>query len=609
VDSLAFSPDGKYLAVTYRIPGEETMASGDTAGMPIDHPVLFIRKLADGQPVLTQDLAGRGCGQYQAWDLAYSQDGQTLVFRDSYSWNDHDRADSLCLLSALDGSLLRAIAIELPSQSSSPAVFTADGEEIVVAVAERNSVGEGVFQIRTYSAHSGALVQQWDASANAAGTTFSPYGAMLALSPDGGQVALADGEGAQIYSTRDGSWVGGVGHHSREVTSVAFSPDSASLALGSLDGTVSLWDVAEKRLRWQSQAWTPVEASSEEDSVAEIWHLGFSPDGAVLFALAPSHVAATPGRVVAWRAVDGQEAFSVAGNSGSSWPALAPDGTRVVMGGYEDGLVQMWSAPEDQPLFDATGQTGMVLAVRFSPDARQFATASGDGTVRLWNAQDGSLIALLLSHAGPVRDLQYAPGGTTLASLDNDGTVRIWASGDGALQKTFSTQTGAGLANALTFSPDGASLLVATGCLPPRCATHGVGDLRRIDLLNGDITIVFAQPVFRASFSANQDAIAILGLQGEQTGLFNQGQYQLHRQYESPLGNGALIGEALTPDGQLFFSGNEFGLHVWDVSSGEMLALVRGANLPYGRMWVTPDQKMVVIAQTDGLMSLWGVRH
>ncbi len=74
------------------------------------------------------------------------------------------------------------------------------------------------------------------------------------------------------------------------------------------------------------------------------------------------------------------------------------------------------------------------------------------------------------------------------------------------------------------------------------------------------------------------------------------------------MGNGALGGAAITPDGQLFFSGNGFGLHVWNAANGEMLTLIKGANSSYGSMWVTPDQRMLLVASWNGLVSLWGVR-
>jgi WD40 repeat protein len=107
--------------------------------------------------------------------------------------------------------------------------------------------------------------------------------------------------------------------------------------------------------------------------------------------------------------------------------------------------------------------------------------------------------------------------------------------------------------------------------------------------------------------STDQTKFAIEGAQTIQSGDATGGQFSLHRTYTSPLGNGGLSGAGISPDGQLFFSGNAFGLHVWNVVSGEMIALCKGIELPYGKMKVTPDQKLVFIASPDGLINLWRI--
>lgn len=72
------------------------------------------------------------------------------------------------------------------------------------------------------------------------------------------------------------------------------------------------------------------------------------------------------------------------------------------------------------------------------------------------------------------------------------------------------------------------------------------------------------------------------------------------------MGNGTLDGAAISPDGKLFFSGNGYGLHVWDATIGEGLALVMGLSASYGEMWITPDQQMLLITSWNGLLTVWG---
>jgi|GEM_PF-1836425 len=600
VDSLDFSPDGNYLTTIHREPGEKVMTTGETAGAVLYHPVLTLRDLSNGERIYQRNLSGTGCGQYAAWDVDYSPDGSTLAFRDYYSWLGHDRADNLCLLSSADGSLIRRILIDLPWETTSPALFSADGKWLVVAVVDQSTAGFPIptTRIRVYDVTSGSLAQEFDG-----------FGMItdLALSQSGEQVAVADQQGARLISARDGGLITSFGNHAREVKSLAFSPDGFLLALGSLDGTVSLWSVPEGSFLWQTQAWIAISPILSESMDAEIWDVAFSPDGRIVYALAPSHTIYTPGRITALQASDGIALFSIYGNSGASRPGLSPDHSRLAFGGYEDGLGQVWSTAENRVLFELKGHASMILNACFSSDGGHIATGSMDGTVRLWNASDGSLVATLAGHTGAVRVAQFSPDGARLVSIADDGVLRQWSVGDGSLLREIETQTGGGLANTLAFSRDGKIVLLAAGCPYSHCSSQTVGGLRKVDLESGQIDTLISLPVYSITFSTNQSAFALYNPQGIQSGRADAGIYQVQHAYTSPMGNGHLMGEAITPDGGLFFSGNGFGLHVWNAATGEMLALIKSASEAYGVIWVTPEQHIVLTAAWNGLISLWGV--
>jgi WD40 repeat protein len=599
IESLAFSPDGKYIATVHRGPGTELMTIGDTAGQPIYHPILTVWNLTNGSPSISVNLSGHGCGQYNARDLAYSPDGQILVFKDQYNWLGHDRTDNLCLLSAKDGNLIRAIPIDLPWNSATPVLLSPDGQELYVAVIDRTTEDftTPTTRVRVYETNTGNLIRELDGLGSVND---------MAISPDGQHLGLADQNGVRLISTKDGNFLAEFGNHSREVMSATFSPDGTTLALGSLDGTVSVWTVPEGDLLWQTQAWFPISPISLEKIEAEIWDTAFSPDGNVLFTLAPSHIVNLSGRVNALQASDGLELFSLYSSNNYIQPALSPDRIRLVFGGYEDGQAQVWSVTDNKPLFTLIGHTSMVMASSFSPDGSQIATASIDGTVRLWNSQDGSQFAVLSGHTGTVRLILFSPDGTKLISVGDDSTLRLWDTSNGKLVKIIEMQTGNWVANTIAFGPDG-NVLIATGCPYSDCPAKGGGDLRRVNLEDGTVTILINQPVYSATFTPDQNGFAIWSLQGKQSGQVNQGQFQPQITYTSPLGNGVLMGTAISPDGQLFFSGNGYGLHVWNAVSGEMVALCKGSGSSYGSMWVTLDQKLILIAQFNGLMSLWGI--
>jgi cytochrome c len=82
-------------------------------------------------------------------------------------------------------------------------------------------------------------------------------------------------------------------------------------------------------------------------------------------------------------------------------------------------------------------------------------SGSDDFTVRRWTSAGSQVI---IRHKGKVTGIAVQPGGDLIASTSWDGTFAIWSVGAAPRQ----TQTQAGGANDVVFSPDGQRLYVAT---------------------------------------------------------------------------------------------------------------------------------------------------
>ena len=72
----------------------------------------------------------------------------------------------------------------------------------------------------------------------------------VAYSPDGARLAVASSIGIWLYNAHTGAEVALFAGHTRYVLAVSFSPDGLTLASGSGDGTILLWDMSPYVTPW-----------------------------------------------------------------------------------------------------------------------------------------------------------------------------------------------------------------------------------------------------------------------------------------------------------------------------------------------------------------------
>jgi WD40 repeat protein len=105
----------------------------------------------------------------------------------------------------------------------------------------------------------------------------------------------------------------------------------------------------------------------------------FSPDGKTLA------TGTWDGLISLWDPVTGRKIREFKCPNGLRALAFSPDGTRLVtMAG--DGTVGLWDPMLGQEVALLKGHGSQAAAVAFSPDGSTMVTAGGDGVVRLWRA-------------------------------------------------------------------------------------------------------------------------------------------------------------------------------------------------------------------------------
>jgi RNA polymerase sigma factor (sigma-70 family) len=251
----------------------------------------------------------------------------------------------------------------------------------------------------------------------------------LAVTSDGKLLATADYEDAavRLRDPATGKVRAVLREHSATVgtlvTTVAFTPDSKTLAAGYLDGFVELWDVAAERVKKTFDA-----------GPGGVYSLTIAPDGRTLA------TAGQDGNAKLWDVPTARPVATLAGHKREVQDvAFSPDGRTLATASWDE-TVKLWETATARERLTLRGHGATVLGVAFSPDGRRLASAAGawgeygnadrvgrkPGEVRLWDLTTGREVAALEGHADRAWGVAFSPDGRTLASTCWDQKVRLW---------------------------------------------------------------------------------------------------------------------------------------------------------------------------------------
>ena len=423
----------------------------------------------------------------------------------------------------------------------------------------------------------------------------------LSWAPDGTQLAVAEGpiiHVLQVLKAGECQEVLRFRTNATRIASLAFSPDSGSLAASANDRELSLWDLRSGR-----------EAGKLKVEPPGMMHtLTFSPDGAWLAGRAwdsprtnvwsvASH---GPSRSleIAWhdRVLLGPRASSGDPRFHPAMLAFSPDGAHLL--GVSDHDLVEWNLGSRENEVErvlephTSGLANQLFwSVAYHPKGQLAVAGTEGGQIVLWNLTEGRSVRAIQTHH-PNPQVAFSHDGERLAVLSVDGAVRTFT---GKLLAPLSAyDAAASWADATAIDGDARNAAVAGG-----------GGLVVRDVVSGRLTQAFHPPIPLTAIAVDRSASRVAV--GTETG--EVAVLSLATASVSWLRGhgGEITALAFSGDGRRLASASKDATaRIWDASTAAAVRVFRHSR-PLNAVAYRPggDGETVATGGDDGVARLW----
>ena len=432
-------------------------------------------------------------------------------------------------------------------------------------------------------------------SARVQSIAYSPNG-KLASGLYGGVIRLWDASSGALLQTIDGHvgavrWLNSDGtvklraeNYGWEVTSLTYSADGKTLASGSTDNTVKLWDAETGKLLRTFRGQKGIVLS-----------VALAPNGKTL---ASGYYKA----IKLWDASSGKLLRTLEGHDDHVLSvSFASDGNTLASGS-SDKTIKLWDVRSGEILRTLEAPIS-VESVAFSPDGAMLASGGWDNNAKLWNVSSGKLLRTLKGHTNWVKSVAFAPDGKTLASGGLDKTIKIWDAHSGELLRTIDSEIG--VVENITFANDGYKLAAShtDHTVIKLWDTQNGKPLLSIDARGSDHQRK-GHTESTGPFAFASDGEKLASSSYISTKIWDKRSGELLHTLD-----GRQIGSA--PDGNTIALRGYAGrtIKLWDIRNGELLKTLEGHTDYVKSIAFTANGEILASTSNDKTIKLWSAQN